>query len=143
MSEVTHALCKAASEIPDVEAVLYGSGPDENKIHDIIKTYDKNTPVKVGGLIEFKKMQKKLLENNVFVLLSDYEGLPVSLMEAMACGLVPVCYNINSGIPELIDHNISGLLVNDRESDFYDSILRLKNEDGLWEKLSNGAKRKD
>ena len=35
---------------------------------------------------------KKIQEHHVFTLMSDYEGMPIALMEAMACGVVPVCY---------------------------------------------------
>lgn len=42
------------------------------------------------------------------------EGIPVSMMEAMSCGL-PVISTIHSGIPELIENGISGFLANERE----------------------------
>jgi colanic acid/amylovoran biosynthesis glycosyltransferase len=40
----------------------------------------------------------------------DVEGIPVSIMEAMACG-VPVISTLHSGIPELVAHGVSGCLV--------------------------------
>jgi len=43
-----------------------------------------------------------LLNNDVFVLLSDTEGLPLSLIEAMGHGLVPIASDIPSGVAELI-----------------------------------------
>ncbi|HGF5710751.1 TPA: glycosyltransferase, partial [Klebsiella pneumoniae] len=45
----------------------------------------------------------------------DMEGIPVALMEAMAVG-TPVVSTYHSGIPELIEHNVSGFLVG--ENDF-------------------------
>jgi colanic acid/amylovoran biosynthesis glycosyltransferase len=63
-------------------------------------------------------------------------------MEAMAAGLVPVCLNIRSGVPELVEHNITGLLVNDRSDGFLDAVRLLRSETGLWERLSKAARTK-
>ena len=86
--------------------------------------------------------QEHLLQNHVFVLLSDYEGIPISLMEAMGCGLVPVCTNIRSGMTELIEDGKTGLLVNDRGDAFVAAIKKIKSEDGLWSKISHEARLK-
>lgn len=47
---------------------------------------------------------------DVLVLLSDYEGLPLVLIEAMLCGVVPVATHVGA-IDELITHGEDGLLV--------------------------------
>jgi glycosyltransferase involved in cell wall biosynthesis len=46
---------------------------------------------------------------DVFVLSSSSEGFPNTILEAMACGCVPVASNVG-GVPELIDHGRTGLL---------------------------------
>jgi colanic acid/amylovoran biosynthesis glycosyltransferase len=140
ISDVTHALCKMVDEVPGTEAILYGSGAAESDVRNIIKMSGAGQKVKMGGLVDPQQLLDKYCEAQVFVLLSDYEGLPISLLEAMGCGLVPVCLNMDSGIPELIDHNRTGLLVNDRGQDFVNAIHRIKNEEGLLEKLSAGAR---
>lgn len=78
----------------------------------------------------------------MLVLLSDYEGLPIALMEAMACGVVPICLRIRSGIPELVEDGVTGLLVSDRSDDFVAAVWRLRYEPQLWEKLSKAARAK-
>lgn len=45
----------------------------------------------------------------------DMEGIPVALMEAMAVG-TPVVSTYHSGIPELIEHDVSGFLVGENDS---------------------------
>jgi glycogen synthase len=45
-----------------------------------------------------------------FLLPSAYEGMPNSLLEAMAVGAVPFAYDIPSGVPEIIEHGVNGYL---------------------------------
>jgi colanic acid/amylovoran biosynthesis glycosyltransferase len=144
ITEVVSLLCKTVQQIPGTEAVIYGSGKRKivNTVINIIDTEGRNLPIRYGGRLESDEIHEKLLEGHVFVLLSDYEGLPTSLMEAMACGLVPVCTSMRSGIPELITDGETGIIVDNRGEAFLNAIHRLKYEKGLWERLSKGARTK-
>lgn len=140
ISDLTRALCRASREVPGTTAMLYGDGPDKGAVEIILATEGAGLPVHLGGLVPSECIQKKLMECDVLVLLSDYEGLPIALMEAMACGCVPVCLRMRSGIPELVEDGVSGLLVDDREDGFVAAIRRLRDEPGLWQRLSLAAK---
>ncbi len=142
ISLLTKAFCRAVREVPDTEAIIYGSGSSRDAVEKIIAEEGRSISVKLGGRIDSDKVQQNLLQSHVIVLLSDYEGLPIALMEAMACGVVPVCLRIRSGIPELVEDGVTGLLVDDRGDSFVDAIRRLQQESGLWEKLSQGARSK-
>jgi glycosyltransferase involved in cell wall biosynthesis len=50
-----------------------------------------------------------LSASDIFALASDWEGSPVSVMEAMAAGL-PVAATAAGGVPELVEHGVTGLL---------------------------------
>jgi glycosyltransferase involved in cell wall biosynthesis len=76
------------------------------------------------------------------VLLSDFEGLPVAVLESMAAGLVPVCLRVESGLPELIRHGESGLFVADREADFEAALTTLASDPERWSRLSQAARAK-
>ena len=142
ISEVTKAFCRVAKEIQGTECVLYGSGKDLKKVLSILQSEGKGLPVRYGGSLETGKVQQHMLQNHIFVLLSEYEGLPIALMEAMACGLVPVCLDSRSGMKELILENETGLLVSDRGNDFVNVVKRLKNDPALWHALSIAARKK-
>ena len=58
----------------------------------------------------------------------DQEGIPVTLMEAMALGTV-VCSTRHSGIPELIEHGTSGLLAEEGDAEgLFDAIVAVADE---------------
>ncbi|OCQ94472.1 glycosyl transferase family 1 [Nostoc sp. MBR 210] len=142
ISQVTKSLCRVVKEIPNTEAIICGDGPSKSNVEEIISKEGQGLPIYLGGLIDNSKIQDVMLQSHVLVLLSDYEGLPVALMEGMACGLVPICLNIRSGIPELIENNINGLLVNDRNDEFVNAVNHLKKDLIFWKRLSIAARNK-
>ena len=142
IGEVTRAFCQATKEIQNTEAVIYGTGDALQEVLTIIKQEGKESAVSYGGALPVSEVQKHLLQNHVYVLLSDYEGIPIALMEAMGCGLVPICSNIQSGIPELLEHGKNGLIVNDRNHEFIAAVNYLKNNPSKWLELSSAARSK-
>ena len=142
ISDVTKALCRVVKEVPGVEATLFGEGSARSAVEEILEAHGQGLPISLAGKVPSEQIQQLLLQQHVVILLSDYEGLPIALMEAMACGLVPICKSISSGIPELIDDGVSGLLVQDRGDEFVAEVRRLKDEPGLWQKLSIAARDK-
>jgi colanic acid/amylovoran biosynthesis glycosyltransferase len=139
---VTRAFIRAAREIPNTEAVLYGEGPSRPRLQQILLTEGRGLPVRLAGNVDNDQIQTHLLDCHVIVLLSDSEGLPISLLEAMACGLVPICLRVPSGILELVEDGVTGLLVDDRGDSFVAAVRRLREEPGLWERLSRAARAK-
>jgi len=140
ISDVARALCLVTRNVAHTEAVLYGDGPDRKAVEQILAEEGRGLPVTMGGLIPSDQIQERLLECDALVLLSDYEGLPIAVLEAMACGVVPVCLRMRSGIPELVEDGVTGLMVEDREDGLIRAVVRLQNEPELWERLSQAAR---
>ncbi|MDQ3081531.1 MAG: glycosyltransferase family 4 protein, partial [Gemmatimonadota bacterium] len=140
ISDVARAFCRVANEIGGVSATIYGDGPDSEGVARILEREANGAAVRMGGLIDSGEVQSRLLECDVIVLLSDYEGLPIALMEAMSCGCVPVCLRGRSGISELVSDGVTGLIVDDRGDGFVHAIRRLTDEPGLWTRLSQAAR---
>lgn len=84
--------------------------------------------MKLLGRMGRDAILEELTGHDFFVLLSDFEGLPVSLVEAMARGCVPVVAESPSGIPELISIGEDGLIVSGRDYDEWAKLLA-----GLWQ----------
>lgn len=64
-----------------------------------------------------------LLNADVFTLSSIYEGLPISLLEALSAGVTPVCTPVG-GIPDVIQNGVTGYLSKDESVDEYANALR-------------------
>lgn len=140
ISELVRAFCRMCKAVTNVEAVIVGDGPDRQHVQDILAQEGCGLHVRLLGALPPNEVQSFLLSCHVVVLLSDYEGLPISLLEAMACGVVPVCLSMRSGISELIQDGVTGLIVHDRNEDFIRSIEILQNDIGWWQLLSENAK---
>ena len=140
ISEVTRSFCEMTQKISGVEAIIYGDGPDKINVENILNQQQIKTPVSLGGNIPPEQMIDKLLKAHVIVLLSDYEGLPISILEAMACGVVPLCLHMRSGITELIKNGKTGYIVDDRAEHFIETIKKLKADNQIWEQMSLNAK---
>ncbi len=84
---------------------------------------------------------KLLRQADVFALSSYLEGLPISILEAMALGVPTISTNINA-IPEAVKHLETGLLIEPGDADgLRSAILLLKNDTSLREKLSVQGKK--
>lgn len=139
ISEVAKAFCRMTAAIPNTSAVFYGDGPDKGNLESILQTEGEGLPVSIAGSIPAHEIQNKLLEAHVIVLLSDFEGLPISVLEAMACGVVPVCLEMKSGISEQIKQGVTGFVVSDRNDDFLNAIKTLQSDHTLWHAMSKNA----
>lgn len=140
ISSVVHAMCAAVREVPGTEAVIYGSGDALGKVQAILRTQPPGFPVVYGGVIDSDRIYQELSGAHVLTLMSDYEGLPIALMEAMACGVVPVCRSGRSGILELVEDGKTGIIVGENPEELVRAVKRLREELGTWTQLSQAAR---
>ncbi|HBZ0782148.1 TPA: glycosyltransferase [Klebsiella pneumoniae] len=104
----------------DFEYHIIGDGPEKSKLTNLSHSKGLGNSIFYHGLQSQEVISKFLDESDIFLLPSitasdgDMEGIPVALMEAMAVGL-PVISSYHSGIPELIDDEISGYLIDERD----------------------------
>lgn len=105
-------------EIPDLKAVIIGDGPSASRLKALTEDLG------LGGTVEFlgyrEDVGEQLKKIAVFVLPTRSEGLGISVLEAMSMG-VPVIATAVGGIPELVRHNHTGILV---RRDDYGAIAR-------------------
>ena len=80
-------------------------------------------------------------ESDIFILPSNYEGMPITLIEAMATGL-PIVATAVGGIPDMIENRKSGILVAVSRNEISNGILTLIKDGTLRETISHGAMHK-
>ena len=139
ISEVAHALCAIVNKNPNTEAWIVGEGSARATVEQIIQMSGVD-PKRCKLLGRVESVYAVLRDCHAFVLLSDYEGLPSSLLEAMAAGVVPICLDMRSGIREAIQPGFNGLIVKDRKNDFFGAVQTLQGDAALWSKLSANAR---
>jgi glycosyltransferase involved in cell wall biosynthesis len=88
---------------------MVGDGPDRSRVEAVITQHKLQPQVTLTGSLTQDGVRQTLAEADVFVLPSLAEGIPVVLMEAMA-SYVPCISTPVNGIPELIEHGVTGLL---------------------------------
>ena len=137
--KLTKAFCDASKNNNNLEFSIYGDGDQEPSIRELIKNEKASKDVKLFKALPPNKIIRKIQEHHVFTLMSDYEGMPIALMEAMACGVVPICLNEESGINEIIQHGVNGFIVKNRGEDYQDKLQLLVNDRSLWETMSKNA----
>jgi glycosyltransferase involved in cell wall biosynthesis len=142
ISDVTRSLCAVVKKNPRIEAWIVGDGTARNDVEQIIHTSGCDTRrIRLLGRVNASEIASVLTQCHVLVLLSDYEGLPNSVLEAMAAGVVPVCLDIRSGIREAIRPGFNGLIVKNREEDFYSAVETLEQDTDLWARLAANARK--
>jgi glycosyltransferase involved in cell wall biosynthesis len=137
--KLTKAFCDASKENSNLEFSIYGDGDKEQSIKALINHERASKNVTLFKALPPNKIINKIQEHHVFTLMSDYEGMPLALMEAMACGVVPVCLNEESGINEIIQHGVNGFIVKNRGEDYQEKLQLLVNDRSLWETMSKNA----
>jgi glycosyltransferase involved in cell wall biosynthesis len=98
----------AALTAGSYEALIVGDGPDRAAIEAEIERLGLEDSVRLAG--ERADVPELLADSDVFVLSSRSEGLPVSVLEAMAAGL-PVVASRVGGLDELVVDGETGILV--------------------------------
>ena len=96
------------------DALIVGEGPDRSELEAEIRQLGIGERVHLLG--ERRDVPELLADADVFVLSSASEGMPVSVLEAMAAGL-PVVGSRVGGVPELVVDGETGLLVEPGDPD--------------------------
>lgn len=110
-----HSLLVQAAEqlghIQDLKILIAGGGPDEQSLRKLIREKGLEDRVILLGTIRDKDMLASYYSiSELFVLPSRYEGLPLVILEAGACELPTVAFNV-MGVRGLVRHGVNGLLV--------------------------------
>ncbi len=125
-----------ASSILGYKLTIIGDGPERLMLEKLAR--DRNINATFMGNLSARDVQMHLEKASFFLQVSDYEGLSFSLLEAMACGVVPVVSG-NDGNKIAVQHGVNGAITKIDGSSIAQTILEIENHPGLYETLSNEA----
>ena len=138
-SMMLRAFALVASEY-DVRLEIYGNGAEKGRLEKIVEKLEISDKVKFCG--QSNDVPSVLARADIFLMTSDFEGLPNSLMEAMAVGVPCVCTDCLGGGPRfLLGNSERGLLVrmND-ELLFADAIMHYLNSESTKNNKAEAAR---
>jgi len=142
------AIKRLLKKFPHIKYKIVGTGPLKKKLEQMIKELNLQQSIELIGWACQDKVAALLSEAHIFIhpSITDYkgsqEGIPNALKEAMARGM-PVVSTYHAGIPELVENDVSGFLVSEKDSKaLARKIAFLIKNPGLWKKIGMAARKK-
>lgn len=89
---------------------VVGDGPDMEALQQQIAPWVQAGHVVLHGAVPYERAMEIACDTHVLLLFSAYEGLPLSLLEAMARGNLPVVTDIESGISDILHEDVNARL---------------------------------
>jgi len=117
-------LIKALHEGPRVELMVIGDGPERKRLEELSSELKLKEFVTFTGFISQEKLSEYLHSSSIFVLPSLSEGVPRSILEAMASGMFIIATEVG-GIPDVIADGKNGFLVPPNDVDALSNAIRL------------------
>lgn len=99
---------RIADQIPDARLLIVGDGEERDTVEALVRSLSATDRIQLMG--QRNDISDILHAADLLVLTSTFEGIPLTIQEAMAAG-TPVLATAVGGVPELVVHEESGLLV--------------------------------
>jgi glycosyltransferase involved in cell wall biosynthesis len=134
-AQVVHVLCQS---LPNIRAVIVGDGEQRPALEKLIRDLKIVDNLYLAG--QQSDIPSFLRKARAFVLTSDSEGLALSLMEAMMCGLPAVVSDVGD-LGDLVENGKNGWLVKRRDVHaFAEKIYELLTNEHQWNMFSKNAR---
>lgn len=136
------ALPRILEKFPKARLEIVGYGSQEKELKALVKNLSLENKIIFSGGVVNKELPKYYHKSSVYILPSLVEGLPVAIMEAMACGC-PVIATSVGGVTDLIENNVTGLLIIPKSVDeISQSVIKILSDKTLRENIIRNARKK-
>jgi colanic acid/amylovoran biosynthesis glycosyltransferase len=134
-----------SKRFPRARFTIAGAGPMQGELERLAAELNLSERVQFTGFLNQAGLRELYEQAHVFLHPSELapdanqEGVPNSMLEAMASGL-PVVVTRHGGIPEAVENEGQGLLVPEKQpAALAEAICRLCGDTGLWSRLGKSA----
>ncbi len=138
-------LARLASRFPTASLTMYGRDKGDGSLAATLALADElgvTGELRTPGPVPKAEVPERLSRADVFLNTTNVDNVPISVLEAMACGLCVVSTDVG-GMPHLIDNGRDGLLVPaDDDEAMAEAVVRVLTEPGLAGRLSANARAK-
>lgn len=119
---------------------IVGSGSQKELLQEKINSFKLNDNIQLVGYKNYEELSKLYNESSLFVMTSLSESFGLVLLEAMSHKLPCIAFDSATGACEIIDSNINGYLIKNRnKEEMANKILELINDKELKEKMGKNA----
>jgi glycosyltransferase involved in cell wall biosynthesis len=134
---VIEALNKLPNNIKtQIEYTIVGDGPQRVSLEEKVKEYGLDN-VRFIGSVPNSEVYHYLAEANISILMSSNEGLPLSLIEALRCGLAGISTRV-AGIPEIIIDGYNGVLLQPDVEQLFNVLSHI--HDYNWDEMGRKSR---
>ena len=137
-------VARVAERVPSVRVRMIGPDKGDGSLDRTVREIARlgvQQLVSVEGAVDKADIPRILSGADVFLNTSAVDNAPVTVSEAMACGLCVVSSRVG-GLPDLVEHGVNGLLVAAGADEFAEAIVRLLLEPALAGQISRAARAK-
>jgi glycosyltransferase involved in cell wall biosynthesis len=114
-STLIDIFAKIAPQHPDWLLVILGEGSKRSELEQQVQSHGAEKQILLPGVMV--NISQWYLRANIYILSSDYEGFPNTLVEAMAHGLASISFDCETGPRDIIRNNIDGILIPPQDKD--------------------------
>lgn len=138
--ELARAFARLTGRFPPLRLVYGGTGSALEEVRGLVSRLGLDERTEFTGWLESERKRAAFAGATIFVLPSYVEGMPMALLEAMSWGLPTVATAVG-GVPEMITHEVNGLLVAPGDVDgLAAAIARLMEDPQLRQRLGAAAR---
>lgn len=131
---------KVHEKMQDWRLDIFGQGEWKDMLQGMIDERGLQDVVRINA--PTKNIGKEYSESSMLVMSSHYEGFPMVMIEAMACGLPAVSFDFKCGPKDIIKDGENGVIVPDGDIDaLAEAMMKLMGDDELRKRMGEEAKK--
>jgi len=123
------------------EILMVGDGEKRKELERFIEENKLDEKVKLLGVLPRENVFQTLGESDIFVLTSNYEGFPMTILEAMSCGL-PVIASDVGGVREAVNEDNGFLIQRGNKEGFKKALVKLIENPDLRKRMGQNARKR-